>query len=186
MSQSNVGPVAGGTYSSAGGCFTPDAINQLENAAQLGTVGNGGLAITVGAATVSTLTATGNASVSGNLVVSGNVSGFPSSTIYSGATDAVTFPSAMNIAIFTSTGPDAATLAVPGVGDVGKILILVNTNSSANAVTTTANKILNGTATTYDTLTAPVHPGAVAVLIASNGFWNYWVFTTGTWVLSEV
>ena len=105
---------------------------------------------------------------------------------YAGATDAVTFGAQVNVAIFTSTTPDAATLATPAAGDAGKVLILVNTNTTQNAVTTAANKILNGTASTYDTLTAPAHAGAVAVLVASSGFWNAEVFGTGTWVLSEV
>jgi len=104
----------------------------------------------------------------------------------SGATDAVTFANAFNVAVFTSTGPDAATLATPGAGDVGKVLILVNTNTTQNVVTTAANKIVNGTATAGDTLTAPAHAGAVTILVASNGFWNLWVGGTGGWVLSEV
>lgn len=103
-----------------------------------------------------------------------------------GATDVVTFANAVNVAVFTSTGPDAATLALPVAADVGKILILVNTNTSQTTVTTTANKILNGTATAGDTLTAPAHAGAVAVLVASTGFWNLVVGGTGSWVLSEV
>lgn len=105
---------------------------------------------------------------------------------YSGTTDAVTFAQPYNIAIFTSTGPDAATLAVPGAGDVGKVLVLVNTNTTQNTVTTTANKIVNGGATPGDTLTAPAHAGATTMLVASNGFWNLLVGGTGSWVLSEV
>lgn len=116
----------------------------------------------------------------------GAVSMSPVSQVCSGSADAVLFSSAINIAIFTSTGPDAATLATPGAGDVGKILILVNTNTTQNVVTTAANKIVNGTATAGDTLTAPAHAGAVAVLVASNGFWNIIVGGTGSWVLSEV
>lgn len=103
-----------------------------------------------------------------------------------GATDAVLFPNAINVVVFTSTGPDAATLAVPAAADAGKILILVNTNTSQTTVTTTANKILNGTATAGDTLTAPAHAGAVQILVASSGFWNMVVGGTGAWVLSEV
>lgn len=103
-----------------------------------------------------------------------------------GTTDAVTFSRQFNLAVFTSTGPDAATLAVPGADDVGKVLILVNTNTTQTTVTTTANKITNGTGTAGDTLTAPAHAGAVAVLVASNGFWNLVVGGTGSWVLSEV
>lgn len=104
----------------------------------------------------------------------------------SGSADAVLFNSAINIAIFTSTGPDAATLATPGASDIGKILILVNTNTTQNVVTTAANKIVNGGATAGDTLTAPAHAGATAFLVASNGFWNLIVGGTGSWVLSEV
>ena len=106
---------------------------------------------------------------------------------YSGASDAVTFANAVNIAIFTSTkdtGAGAATLAVPGAADVGKILILVNTNTTQNVITTTASKFLIGTNTAYGTLTAPANAGAIAVLVASNGFWNVTVLGVGTWVLS--
>lgn len=110
----------------------------------------------------------------------------PCVQVCAGATDAVTFANAINVAIFTSTGPDAATLATPGAGDVGKVLMLVNTNTTQNVVTTAANKIVNGTATAGDTLTAPAHNGGVAFLVASNGFWNLHVGGTGTWVLSEV
>ena len=116
----------------------------------------------------------------------GSINMLPIVQVCSGATDAVLFGSALNVAVFTSTGPDAATLATPGAGDVGKILILVNTNTTQNTVTTSANKILNGSATLGDTLTAPAHAGAVAVLVASNGFWNLVVGGTGSWVLSEV
>jgi hypothetical protein len=117
---------------------------------------------------------------------SGNTNLAPCVQALTGITDVVTFANAVNIAIFTSTGPDAATLAVPAAADVGKVLILLNTNTSQSTVTTTANKILNGTATPGDTLTAPAHAGAVAVLVASNGFWNLVVGGTGSWVLSEV
>ena len=110
----------------------------------------------------------------------------PIAQVCAGATDAVLFNSAINIASFTSTGPDAATFATRGASDVGKILILVNTNTTQNVVTTAANKIVNGTATAGDTLTAPAHAGAVAFLVASNGFWNLVVGGTGSWVLSEV
>ena len=116
----------------------------------------------------------------------GSVNMLPITQVCSGATDAVLFGSAINVAVFTSTGPDAATLATPGAADVGKILILINTNTTQNVVTTSANKILNGTATPGDTLTAPAHAGAVAILVASNGFWNLYVGGSGTWVLSEV
>jgi len=105
---------------------------------------------------------------------------------YTGTADAILFPAAINVAVITSTGPDLTTLGTPGTGDVGKVLILVNTNTTQTTVTTAANKILNGTASTYDTLTAPAHAGSVAILVATNGFWNYGVFGTGTWVLSEV
>ena len=117
---------------------------------------------------------------------SGNTNLAPCVQALTGTTDVVTFANAINIVEFTSTGPDAATLAVPAATDAGKILILVNTNTSQTTVTTTANKILNGTATPGDTLTAPAHAGAVAVLVASNGFWNLVVGGTGSWVLSEV
>lgn len=110
----------------------------------------------------------------------------PCVQVCAGTTDAVTFSNAINIAVFTSTGPDASTLATPGAGDVGKILVLINTNTTQNVVTTAANKIVNGTATAGDTLTSPAHNGATTILIASNGFWNLWVGGTGTWVLSEV
>jgi len=110
----------------------------------------------------------------------------PSATTYTGTVDAITFAAAYNVAVITSTGPDLCTLATPGAGDIGKTLVLINTNTTQTTVTTTANKILNGTASTYDTLTAPAHAGAVAMLIATNGFWNVGVLGTGTWVLSEV
>lgn len=111
----------------------------------------------------------------------------PCVQVAAGAADAVLFANPLNICIFTSTtdtGAGAATLAVPGASDVGKVLILVNTNTTQNVVTTTASKLLIGTATAYGTLTAPAHAGAVIVLIASNGFWNIVVGGTGTWVLS--
>lgn len=110
----------------------------------------------------------------------------PCVQVCAGATDAVTFANAVNLAIFTSTGPDAATLATPGSGDVGKILVLVNTNTTQNVVTTAANKITSGATSAGDTLTAPAHSGAAAVLIAYNGFWSLVVGGTGSWVLSEV
>ena len=107
-------------------------------------------------------------------------------TLYTGATDAVLFPAAVNVATFLSTTPDAATLATPVAGDAGKVLILVNQNTSQTTVTTAANKILNGTATPGDTLTAPAHAGAVTILVVAGLFWNLGVFGTGSWVLSEV
>ena len=110
----------------------------------------------------------------------GSINSAPTVQVCSGSADAVLFGSPFNVAIFTSTGPDAATLAVPGAGDIGKVLMLVNTNTTQNVVTTTANKIVNGTATPGDTLTAPAHAGAVAVLVASSGFWNLQVSGTGT------
>jgi len=114
----------------------------------------------------------------------GTVNLSPSVQVCSGTADAVTFANATNIAVFTSTGPDAATLATPGAGDVGKRLILINTNTTQNAVKTAANKIVDGSGTPGDTLTAPAHNGAAALLVASNGFWN--VVSYGNWVLSEV
>ena len=106
--------------------------------------------------------------------------------VASGTADAIMYSRQLNVCIFTSTGPDSATLATPGANDVGKILILVNTNTTQNTVTTAANKIVSGAASAGDTLTAPAHAGAVAVLVASNGFWNLVVGGTGSWVLSEV
>jgi len=106
--------------------------------------------------------------------------------VCSGSADVLMYSRQINIAIFTSTGPDAATLATPGADDVGKILILVNTNTTQNKVTTAANKITNGTATPGDTLTAPAHAGAVTILMATNGAWNMLVNGVGGWVLSEV
>ena len=111
----------------------------------------------------------------------------PCVQVAAGAADAVTFANSINVCIFTSTtdtGAGAATLAVPGAGDVGKILILVNTNTTQNVVTTTASKFLIGGSSAYGTLTAPNKAGAVIILIASNGFWNIPVSGTGTWVLS--
>lgn len=116
----------------------------------------------------------------------GNVNVTPNVQVCSGATDAVTFANPINIARFTSTGPDAATLATPVAGDAGKILILINDNTTQNVVTTSANVIVNGTASPGDTLTAPAHAGAVTVLIASNLKWAMLVNGTGGWVLSEV
>src|SRR3974390_746602 len=69
----------------------------------------------------------------------------PSVQVCSGSADAVTFANAINIAIFTSTGPDTATLATPGASDVGKVLILVNTNTTQNTCATASGKILIGT-----------------------------------------
>lgn len=108
----------------------------------------------------------------------------PTVQVCSGSADAVLFNSAINIAVFTSTGPDAATLATPGAGDIGKILILVNTNTTQNVVSTAASKIVDGAASAGDILTAPAHAGATNILIASNGFWNMVVGGTGSWVLS--
>lgn len=110
----------------------------------------------------------------------------PSVTVYTSTADAVTFANAYNVAIFTSIGPDLATLATPVAGDNGKVLVLINTNTTQTTVTTAANKILNGTATPGDTLTAPAHAGAVVVLYAAALFWNIAPAGTGTWVLSEV
>ena len=110
----------------------------------------------------------------------------PCVQVCAGATDAITFANMLNIAIVTSTTPDAATLATPGAGDVGKVLILVNTTTSQTTVTTAANKIVSGAASAGDTLTAPAHAGAMAILVAFNGFWSLSVGGTGSWVLSEV
>jgi hypothetical protein len=101
-----------------------------------------------------------------------------------GTSDAVTFGGQLNVAVFSGTGVDAATLAVPGAGDVGKVLVLVSANGSANTVTTTTGKVVDGTSSTFTTATAPAHSGAVAIYVASSGFWNAGVFGTGTWVLS--
>lgn len=106
--------------------------------------------------------------------------------LFTGTTDAVKFSRQFNISVFNSTGPDAATLGTPGANDVGKVVVLVNNNTTQTTVTTAANKIVNGTGTAGDTLTAPAHAGAVAVLVASNGYWNLVVGGTGSWVLSEV
>ena len=106
--------------------------------------------------------------------------------VCSGTADVVEFSRQLNIAIFTSTtdtGGNTATLATPGANDVGKVLILVNTNTTQNVVTTAAGKILNGAAAGLH-LTAPATAGAVIFLVASNGFWNTIVGGTGTWVLS--
>lgn len=118
----------------------------------------------------------------------GNSSLAPCVQVCSGTTDAVTFANAINVAVFTSASPNAndATLATPGAADVGKVLILVNTNTTQNTVTTAANKILTGDTTPGDTLTAPAHAGATTILVATNGFWNMVVGGTGSWVLSEV
>ena len=110
----------------------------------------------------------------------------PNVTVYTGTTDAIAFPNAYNVAIITSTGPEAATLATPVAGDNGKTLVIINTNTTQSTVTTAANKILNGTGTAGDTLTAPAHAGAVVVLYAAALFWNIAPAGTGTWVLSEV
>ena len=155
----------------AGGVFSTASINQINTNSQA-TISTGGGQTIAGALTVT-----------GALTANSQV---PTVQVCSGSADAVTFTNECNVAIFTSTGPDAATLATPGPGDVGKILILVNTNTTQNVVTTAANKIVNGTGTAGDTLTAPAHAGAVAMLVASNGFWNVLIGGTGTWVLSEV
>ena len=119
-------------------------------------------------------------------LANGNTNLAPCVQLLTGTTDAVTFANAINVVIFTSTGPDLATLAVPVAADAGKILILVNTNTTQTTVTTTANKIVSGAATAGDTLTAPAHAGAVAILVAYTGFWALVVGGTGSWVLSEV
>lgn len=103
--------------------------------------------------------------------------------VASGAADVIAFTHAINICVVTSTGPDSATLATPAAGDQGKILILINTNTTQNVVTTSAGKIVIGTGTTYNTLTAPAHAGGVALLIAANLLWNAAVLGTGEWVL---
>ena len=160
-----------------GGAFSQASINQINTNSQA-TISTGGGQTIAGALTVSGLLTAGSASIPGVTT--------PAVQTAAGTTDAVTFVQPINICIFTSTGPDGATLATPGAGDVGKILILVNTNTTQNVVTTAANKIVNGTGTAGDTLTAPAHAGAVAFLVASNGFWNLVVGGTGSWVLSEV
>ncbi len=106
--------------------------------------------------------------------------------VASGAADVVMYSRQLNVAIFTSTsdtGAGAATLATPGANDVGKILILVNTNTTQNVVTTASNIIHNGAAAGTH-LTAPATAGATMILVASNGFWNAVVGGSGTWVLS--
>ena len=164
----------------------------LGNTAITGTLSVSGLTTLSAAATVGTtlgvtgaLTASSTSHLVGAVTADSTITWKPKVQTASGATDAVLFADALNVCIFTSTGPDAATLATPGAGDVGKILLLVNTNTTQNKVTTAANKILNGS-TPGDTLTAPATAGAVAVLIATNGFWNFLVGGTGSWVLSEV
>ncbi len=103
--------------------------------------------------------------------------------VASGTADAVLFSRQLNICIFTSTTDTGATLATPGANDVGKILIIMNDNTTQNVVTTASGKIRNG-ATTGLHLTAPATAGSVVMLIASNGFWNLLVAGTGAWVLS--
>jgi hypothetical protein len=178
------------------GCFDQDIANQINSNFQVAgsTAGNTHITGTLtvdGASTLTgnvsaggTLGVTGATTLTGLLTANGGIA--PAVQVCSGSADAVTFASAVNIAIFTSTGPDAATLATPGAGDVGKVLVLVNTNTTQNVVTTAANKIGNGTASTGDTLTAPAHAGAVTILVASNGLWNMGVLGTGSWVLTEV
>ena len=165
-------PTGLGAMPDDGGVFSQASINQINTNTQA-TISTGG-----GQTINGPLTVTGLLTASAGLA--------PNVSTYSGATDAVLFPAAVNVAIFTSTGPDAATLATPAAADAGKILLLVNTNTTQNVVTTAANKITNGTGTAGDTLTAPAHTGATCLLVASNGFWNLIVGGTGTWVLSEV
>ena len=185
----NAGSGTGATVLVLPGAFPGHIYIVYNNTGQGQTVtlkvtGQTGIAVAAGALAVLVCGVTDIQRVSPDTLSGGGTA--PVYTTYVGTADAVLFPAAINVAIFTSTGPDLATLAVPGAGDVGKILYLVNTNTTQTTVTTTANKILNGTASTYDTLTAPAHAGAVAMLIATNGFWNVGVLGTGTWVLSEV
>ena len=136
-----------------------------------------------------TMTVTGAAALNGGLTVVGSsalgvLTWAPSIQTCAGSADAVLFANALNIAMFTSTGPDSGTLATPIAGDNGKILILVNTNTTQNVVATAAGKILSGAASAGGTLTAPAHAGAVCVLVAANLFWNMIVGGTGSWVVS--
>ena len=129
-------------------------------------------------------TPVGNQTMVGNLVVTGTVVSAPNPQVLNGTTDAVTFTKAINVALFTSTGPDAATLATPVSADQGKILILVNNNTTQNTVTTAAGIIINGAASGH-ILTAPAVAGSVAMLIATPGLkWAAAVLGAGTWVLT--
>ena len=165
-----------------GGVFSTASIASLNHNATLEVTTDGGQTIS-GALTLTGALTAASAAITGALSA-GSLSFGPTIQTAAGSADAVTFASALNICVFTSTGPDTATLAVPAAGDAGKILILVNTNTTQNTCATTTNKFLIGTASTYTTLTAPAHAGAVIVLVASSGFWNIVVGGTGTWVLS--
>jgi hypothetical protein len=87
--------VAGGTYQSAGGVFDQSAVNQLVNAAQLGSVGNGAGTLSVGTITVGT----GAATVGGTLAVLGAQTAITSvSTITAMNSTTVTVPAgALNV-----------------------------------------------------------------------------------------
>ncbi|MGB2629072.1 MAG: hypothetical protein WAK20_19965 [Candidatus Acidiferrum sp.] len=162
-----------------GGVFSTASIAALNNNATLEITTEGGQTIN-GALTLSgILTAAG-------ATITGPVSSAPSVTAYSGTADAVLYPNAINVALFTGTGVDAATLGTPGSADAGKILVLVNANGSADTVTTAANKVVTGSSSAFDTLTSPAHSGAMAILVASNGFWNTNPLGVGAWTLSEV
>lgn len=109
--------------------------------------------------------------IAGAVALNGGYTAAPTApTQYSGATDAIAFPNAINIAQITSTS-EAATLATPGSADAGKLLLIINSAADANTVTTASGKILDSSSTAKDTLTATAHAGSVALLVAINGFW---------------
>lgn len=73
---------------------------------------------------------------------------------------------ALTLATPTAGLPNAAT-----PGDDGKVLTVISTTAYAHTITTAANKIVDGTTTTKDTVTFPVHAGGVCKLMAYNGLW---------------
>lgn len=158
----------------AGGAFSTASIAALNNNATLEITSEGGQTIA------------GALTVAGLLTANGGVTVPPSVTLYSGTSDAIQYPNAINVAKFTGNA-DLATLSTPGSADEGKLLILLAGSSGTSCtVTTSANKILSGSASTWDTLTSGTHAGALAFLVASNGFWNTNPLGVGAWTLSAV
>lgn len=167
-------PTGLGAMPDDGGVFSTASINQINTNTQA-TISTGGGQTIAGALTVA-----------GLLTANGGVTVPPSVTLYSGTSDAIQYPNAINVAIFTGNA-DLATLSTPGSADEGKVLILLaGSGGTSCTVTTSANKILSGSASTWDTLTSGTHAGALAILVASNGFWNTNPLGVGAWTLSEV
>jgi hypothetical protein len=93
-------------------------------------------------------------------------------TSYVAAADVIHFPNSINVAVLNRSGAvNAATLATPTAADTGKLLTIINGQPQANTVTTATGKIVNGSGTAYQVLTAAANEGAIATLIANNLLW---------------